>query len=474
MTAPASITPPSITEDAFRAFRLRIKGEVIVPTDDRYDDARAIHNLRFDRHPAIIVRVADAADVSRAIRFARHQGIALSVRSGGHSLPGHSIVEGGLVIDMTALDGIRIDADARVAWVQPGASTGRVADEAQAFGLAIPFGDAGTVGVGGITLGGGIGFLARKHGLTIDHVTGVEMVTAQGQIVHASLTENPELFWGLRGGGGNFGVVTGFQFELVEVGMILGGLLAFPATPEVIRRYAEVSLQAPDELTTITMAMKAPPLPFVPAEAVGQPVLAAFVCYAGADFAEGQRAVDALRAIATPVVDMIQPMPYSAIYQLTADTAPAARGHIRSAFVPAINADLATIIAEHIAIAPPPMGGIQIRPLGGEMARVDPSATAFAHRDANFLVAVIGQWEDASTDGVHDSWVEKAWEAISPYRHGVYVNFLGDEGKARIAEAYPGHTTERLALLKRGYDPENVFRGNQNIEPMAQAPAQAA
>ena len=473
MTSIATVTPPSISEDAFRAFRLRIKGEVIVPTDERYDEARTIFNRRIERRPAVIVQVADAADVSRAVRFARQQGLTLAVRSGGHSVPGYSVVDDGMVIDMSALDDVRIDAGAKVAWVQPGASTGRVADEAQAFGLAIPFGDAGTVGVGGITLGGGIGFLVRKHGLTIDHLTGVELVTAEGQIVHASATENPELFWGLRGGGGNFGIVTGFQFALVEVGMILGGLMAWPATPEVIRRYAEVSLEAPEGLTTITMAMKAPPLPFVPEDAVGKPVLAAFVCFTG-DFDEGARAIDELRAIAAPVVDMVQPMPYSAIYNLTADSTIPGRVHIRSAFVPAIGQDLATVIANQVAVSPAPMAAIQIRPLGGAMARVDPSETAFAHRDANFLLMTLAHWEDSSTDSEHDAWGEATWQAISPYRQGAYVNFLADEGKARIGEAYPGHTAERLALLKRGYDPENVFRGNQNIEPMTQAPAKAA
>jgi FAD/FMN-containing dehydrogenase len=473
MSTISSTTPPSITTEEFRAFRLRVKGQVLMPCDEGYDEARALHNTRIDHKPAIIVRVADASDVSRAVRFARQQSLTLGVRSGGHSIAGQSVVDGGLVIDMSALDDVRIDAEAKVAWVQPGALAGRVADETQAFGLAIPFGDAGSVGVGGITLGGGVGFLVRKHGLTIDHVAGVEMVTADGQIVHASADENPELFWGVRGGGGNFGIVTGFQFDLVEVGTILGGMLAFPATPEVIKRYAEVSLQLPEELTSITMVLKAPPLPFVPAEAVGQPVLAAIVCYTG-NLDEGARAVDTLRAIGTPVVDMIQPMPYSAIYNLTADMTLPGRVSIRSAFVPEIGDDLSSRILEQVVQAPAPLGAVQIRPLGGAMARVDPTETAFAHRDANFMLMILAQWEDRAEDTAHDAWVQQAWQAIQPYARGVYVNFLGDEGKARIGEAYPGHTAERLALLKRGYDPENVFRGNQNIAPMEAVASRAA
>lgn len=454
----------TITNEAITAFRLRVKGEVLFPGDAGYDEAREIHNATYDIKPAIIVKVQDASDVSRCIHFARQQGLEIAVRSGGHSLAGFSLVEGGLVIDMTAMNAIRIDAAQRTAWVQPGATAGEVGTAAQEFGLAVPFGDAATVGVGGITLGGGIGFLARKHGLTIDHLFGIEMVTAEGQIVHASATEHSELFWGLRGGGGNFGVVTGFQFELVEVGMIYGGLLGVPATTEAIVRYGELAQEAPEGLTTIAMVMYAPPAPFIAPENVGKLILGIFACYTG-DLAEGPDVIAPFRELGEPIADVIMPMPYSAIYELTAESTQRRRAKVRSGFFETLSAEMIDKLLADAATMPGPMGLLQLRPLGGQMARVARQATAFSHRDAKYMIAVIDLWDEVEADAAHDSWVDVAWASIAPYHEGVYSNFLANEGEKRLRTAYSEETYERLADLKLRYDPQNVFRRNQNIAP---------
>lgn len=454
----------NFSAEALLAFRLRLRGEVLRPGDEGYEAAREIHNATIDRRPALIVKVRDASDVSRSIHFARKHGLPLAVRAGGHSLPGHSLVEGGLVIDMSEMNAIRIDPEQRTAWAQPGATAGAFADEAQKYGLAVPFGDAASVGLGGITLGGGIGFLVRKHGLTIDHLVAIELVTAEGQIVQTSETENAELFWGLRGGGGNFGVVTGFQYQLVEVGTVYGGALVLPATKEVIKRYAEVSHEAPEELTTITMVMHAPPAPFIPAERVGELVLAIFTVYAG-DLGEGEKAVAPLRALAEPVADLLGPMPYASIYDFTAEATVRRREMLRSRFYRTLDDGMVEAMLEHMEQAPSPFVMTQLRPLGGQMARIAPTATAFGHRAARFLVAIIDLWEDPADDAANEAWTERYWAAIAGYGQGVYSNFLEDEGEARIREAYLAESYERLAALKARWDPANVFSGNQNILP---------
>jgi FAD/FMN-containing dehydrogenase len=460
----ASTTTAGISREALRAFRFRVRGEVLTPADPGYDAARHVHNLAIDRTPALIVKVQDAADVSRSVRFARTHGLPIAVRSGGHSIPGYSVNDGGLVIDMSAMNDVRIDAEQRMAWAQPGALAGAFAEEAQKHGLAVPFGDASSVGVGGITLGGGIGFLARKHGLTIDHLAAVEMVTAEGHIVVASTEEHSDLFWALRGGGGNFGVVTGFQFRMVEVGEILGGALIFPATAEVIRKYGEAALAAPEGLTTIAAVLNAPPLPFIPEEWVGKAVLGVFVCYTG-DMVAGAEAIAAIRSIAEPVADVVGPMPYPALYDLTAEATVPRRATVRASFNPALDYELARTIAEYVAKAPTPFAMAQIRPLGGAMARVPADATAFSHRDAKYMIAIIDLWEEAADDNANRAWTEAFWSEIRAYGKGNYSNFLDNEGEQRIREAYSAATYERLAEIKRRYDPENVFSGNQNIRP---------
>ncbi|MGE0599585.1 MAG: FAD-binding oxidoreductase [Dehalococcoidia bacterium] len=454
-----------VTPDAWTAFRLRIKGEIILPGDEGYEASRHVHQLLADKRPAVFVKVRDAADVSRSIHFARRYGLPISVRAGGHGLSGQAIVDDGLVIDMTEFNEIRIDADARTAWAQPGATAGEYADAAQQYGLATPFGDAASVGLGGITLGGGIGFLTRKYGLTIDNLLAVELVTAEGQIVQASATENEDLFWALRGGGGNFGVVTGFQYRLVEAGTVYGGLLALPATTEVIAKYAELSLQAPEGLTSISMVTKAPPLPFLPEEVYGQVIFAVFPIFVGS-VEDGEKAMAPLRALAEPIADLVGPMPYPAIYEYMRIAEAPRREKVRMGFFDSLDENFVASILEHAPETPSPMAFFQLRPLGGgQMSKVPVEATAFAHRSANFMVSIIDVWDEAADDEANFSWVDAAWDSIKETRTGVYSNFLQDDTEERLGEAYPVQTMKRLAEIKRRYDPTNFFASNVNIAP---------
>jgi len=459
----ADFRPSSLQGLATRNFLGRVLGEVVRPTDAAYDTSRQVWNAAIDRYPALIVRAADAADVVRSVEFAREQGLPLAIRSGGHSFAGYGVVDGGLVIDMSRMNGVSIDPQRGTAWVQPGATTNILGPQASKYGLALPTGDVGSVGIGGLTLGGGIGFLVRKHGLTIDHLESIEMVTADGRLITASAEENADLFWAVRGGGGNFGVVTAFEFKLAPVDMVLGGALMLPATPEVLEGYLDYSRRAPEELTTITMLMPAPPAPFVPAELVGKPVLIAFTVYAG-DIEAGQRAVRPLRDLGA-LVDLLAPMPYHAIYNLTADAGHRAASHQRSGFFQEFDRAAINSIISAAHNMPAGHSLIQFRPLGGAMARVPASATAFAHRDAAYMLAIVGGWEVEQQRGEAQAWVRGLWNALQPKSHGVYVNFLAEDGAARIREAYPGASYERLVAVKRQYDPSNVFSTNQNIHP---------
>ncbi len=460
-----TIALPQISQEAWTAFRLRIKGQVVLPGDPDYEAAREAKNVIYNRKPAIIVRAEDAADVSRSITFARRFGLPFAVKGGGHSIGGHSVNNGGLVIDMRRMNNIRVDAENRTAWAQSGAVAREFLAAVEPYGLAVPFGDAGSVGLGGITLGGGIGYLVRKHGLTIDNLLGIEMVTADGQIIQATETENPELFWALRGGGGNFGVVTGFQYRLVEVPQIYGGALVLPATKEVIREYAKLSLEAPEELTSISMVIKAPPMPFIPEDKVGTPSLIVFTAYSG-DVEKGPEAVAPLRALAEPIADTLGPMRLSGLYAYLEPAEAPARARVRSGFYDEITDEMLDATLSFVEAAPPSMSFLQLRPIGnGAMNRVSREATAFSHRDARFMLAVIDHWEDAADDAQNEAWVDAFWQAIGATRRGVYSNFLQAEGEARVREAYAAATFERLAKLKLHYDPTNLFRGNENIPP---------
>jgi FAD/FMN-containing dehydrogenase len=437
---------------------------VIRPEDAAYDEARQVHNALADRRPAVIVRAASAADVARTVLFAAETGLELAVRGGGHSLAGHGTSEGGIVLDMGAMKGLHIDPMRRLAWAQAGLTAGEYTVAAAEHGLATPFGDTGSVGIGGLTLGGGIGWLARKHGMAIDALVSVEIVTADGRILIASESEHADLFWAVRGGGGNFGVVTRFQFRLYPVTTILGGALFLPPTREVLRDLQGTAANAPEELTTISVLMPAPPAPFIPEALHGKPTLAVMFVFDG-DPAAGQAALEPFRQLATPLAEAVMPMPYPGIYAMLKDAERRAPAAHRSVFLDELDDDAVDTILEHMAAPSSPVAMTQIRILGGAMGRVPVDATAFAHRDAPVMLVIITPFEDPAEAPIHAAWTGAYYEALRPASRGVYSNFLEAEGKDRIREAYPEPTYRRLAEVKRRYDPTNLFRLNQNIVP---------
>ncbi len=443
---------------------------MIAPDDAGYDQARAVIYGGIDRRPAVTIRVADANDVARVVLLARETGQELAVRSGGHSLAGHSVSDGGIVLDLSDMKRLDIDAERRTAWAQTGLTAGEYTAAAGAHGLATGFGDTGSVGIGGLTLGGGVGYLVRKHGLTIDDLLAAEVVTADGRLLRVDTETHPDLFGAIRGGGGNFGVATRFQFRLHEVDTIVGGMLLLPATPDVIASFIAAAEAAPEELSTIANVMRAPPMPLVPAEQHGQPIIMAMLVYAGSVEA-GERAVAPFRALAPPIVDMVQPMPYPKLYE-SAEPISATEEAAHSTFVDAVDRPTAETILDHLQASTAPLAVAQLRVLGGAMARVPAEATAFAHRSSRIMVAVGAVYERAEEAAVHQAWVDGFAAALRQGDRGVYVGFLGDEGQARIRQAYPESTWDRLVAIKGRYDPTNLFRLNQNIPPPTDAPEQ--
>jgi FAD/FMN-containing dehydrogenase len=443
--------------------RAVLNGRVITPDDAGYDEARTVFYGGIDRRPALIVRAKDATDVSRVVSLARESNLELAVRSGGHSLAGHSTTEGGILLDLSEMKNLEIDLEGRTAWAQTGLTAGEYSAAVGAHGLATGFGDTGSVGIGGITLGGGVGYLVRKHGLTIDDLLAAEVVTADGELLRVDAESHPDLFWAIRGGGGNFGVATRFRYRLHEVDQIVGGMLVLPATPEVIASFVEEAEAAPEELSTIANVMPAPPMPFLPEEVHGQLIIMALLCYAGRADA-GERALAPFRALAEPIADMLKPMRYPEVYPPDeGDYHPTAVA--RTMFVDTIDRGAAQTIVEYLRASDASMRVAQIRVLGGAMARVSVEATAFAHRDSRIMVNVAAFYEGPEDRAVREAWVTDYAGVLRQGEGGAYVGFLGEEGEARTREAYPGSTWERLAEIKARYDPTNLFRLNQNIPP---------
>jgi FAD/FMN-containing dehydrogenase len=443
--------------------RTMVKGPVIAPGDAGYDAARTVFYGGIDRRPAVVVRAADATDVSAIVALARRTGLELAVRGGGHSVAGYGVCDGGIVLDLSPMRALQIDAEQRTAWAEAGLTAGEYSAAADACGLATGFGDSGSVGIGGITLGGGIGYLVRKHGLTIDDLLAADIVTAEGQLLRADADTNADLFWAIRGGGGNFGVVTRFQFRLHDVSQVVGGMLILPATPAVIRSFVAAAESAPDELTAIANIMTAPPLPFVPAEYHGKIVILAMLLHAGSAEA-GQRAVAPFRALATPIADMVRPMRYPEIYPPEqAGYHPLAAG--RTLFVDTVDDAAAETIIDHLESSTASMAVAQVRVLGGAMARVPVEATAFAHRRRRVLVNVGAVYQRPDEAPASEAWVSRFASTLQRGDSSVYVNFLGPEGNGRVRDAYPGTTWDRLTAVKERYDPTNRFRLNHNVPP---------
>jgi FAD/FMN-containing dehydrogenase len=448
--------------------RTALDGRVITPEDQLYEEARTVFYGGFDRKPAVVAQVANAKDVAHVISVARDSGMELAVRSGGHSVAGHSVTEGGIVLDLSEMKGLQIDADGGTAWAETGLTAGEYTIAVGARGRATGFGDTGSVGIGGITLGGGVGYLVRKYGLTIDDLLAAEVVTADGRVLEVDEESHTDLFWAIRGGGGNFGVATKFRFRLHELSTVVGGMLILPATADVISGFIEQAENAPDELSTIANVMSAPPMPFLPPEAHGKLIVLALICYAG-ETAAGERAIAPFRALATPIADMVKEMPYPNAYPPEEEEFhPIATG--RTLFVDTVDGNTADTILGQLRTSTAMMSAAQLRVLGGAVARVPVEATAFAHRDSRIMVNVAALYQSPQEEATHRKWVEQFAAALRQENRGAYVGFLEDEGEQRVRAAYPGATWDRLTKIKRRYDPSNLFRLNQNIPP---APADA-
>jgi FAD/FMN-containing dehydrogenase len=454
----------SISTSSISIPRLRdsFDGRVTAPDDAGYDQARKVFYGKYDRRPAAIVRPADAAEVAQVVTLAADSGQELAVRSGGHSLAGHSVSEGGIVLDLSEMTALDLDLEGRAAWAQTGLTAGAYTTAVGGHGLATGFGDTASVGIGGLTLGGGVGFLVRRHGLTIDNLLAAEVVTADGRVLQVDAETHPDLFWAIRGGGGNFGVATRFRYRLHELPSIVGGMLLLPGSAEVIEALVATAEAAPEELSLIANVMVAPPMPFLPPAAHGQLVVMTLLCYAG-DAEAGERALAPFRALADPITDMVQPMPYAGLFE-PADDMEVVEESARSLFMDGVDSRAATAIVEQLQATTAPMAVAQLRVLGGAMARVPAEATAFAHRDRRVMAGVGCVYQDAGERPTHEAWAD-GFAAALRGGPGVYVNFLSNEGPGRVREAYPGRTWDRLVEVKRRYDPGNLFRLNQNIPP---------
>jgi FAD/FMN-containing dehydrogenase len=445
-----------------------LRGTVVRPGDPSYDEARAIWNAAHDRKPALVVRCAGTADVIRAVEFARSQDLLVAVRGGAHSIAGFSTCDGGIVIDLSAMKGARVDPVQRRVVAQPGLTWGDLDRETQAFGLAVPGGLVSTTGIAGFTLGGGVSWLVRRHGLTSDNLVAADVVTADGRLVHASADENPDLFWALRGGGGNFGVVTSFEYQLHPVGpQVLAGLIFYPLAEarQVITRWRDLTAEMPDELTTLVNLTTAPPLPFLPEEVHGTRIVVVAGMYAGAIEA-GEAAVRPLRMLGTPIADIMGPMPYVAMQSLLDPLwTRGAHNYFTSAFIEPSDAAIDAVTRLHHT-TPTPFSELHLHHLGGAYGRAPSDGTAFSHRDASVLCNVIARSPEPTGFDGHTAWARETREEMA--RHGdgsMYVNFTGDAAEDKVRAAYPEAVHDRLVQVKDKYDPTNLFRLNQNIRP---------
>jgi FAD/FMN-containing dehydrogenase len=462
----ADATP--FDETAFARLEGSFRGELVRHGDQSYDLHRKVWNGSIDRHPAVIARCTSVPDVIAALAFARRTGLVVAVRSGGHSFPGLSVCDGGVVIDLGSMKQIHVDPDAGTVRAQAGVLLGELDRATQAFGLAVPTGSVTHTGLAGLTLGGGFGWLMRKYGLTIDQLLSVEVVTADGEVVQASEAVNPDLFWGVRGGGGNFGIVTEFEYRLHAVGpMVLSGLLLWPMDegPQVARFYRDWASSAPDELTTALLLRRAPAVDLVPEALHGQQVVGVVCCWVG-PVDRGEKILEPMRRFGSRVVDLIAPRAF-VDHQALLDPSfpPGIWVHSKATDVRALSDDVLNILLEHAARVTSPRSAIIAWQLGGAVARVGELDTPFGSRSSGYLVDIVGVTDSAEGFDQERDWARDCWSALAPHHAGVYVNWLMEEGERRVREAYGQPRYERLQAVKRRYDPENVFRMNQNIRP---------
>jgi FAD/FMN-containing dehydrogenase len=452
--------PAALADATVQSFRGQLRGELLRAGDTDYDGARKVWNGMIDKRPALIARCSGVADIIAAVQFAREHDLLVAVRGGGHSLPGLSVCDDGLLIDLSRLKGIHVDPAQRLAIAQPGLTWGEFDRETQVFDLASTGGVVSTTGIAGLTLGGGIGWLMRKYGLSCDNLRTVDIVTADGRFVTANDQENPDLYWGVRGGGGNFGIVTAFTYKLNPVGKVLAGLVIHPISQarEVLRFYRDFTLTVPDELTTYALLLTSPD---------GAPVIALSCCYCG-PLSTGEALLRPLRQFGPPLADEIQPMPYCTLQSMfDAAFPPGLPNYYKSHYVETISDELIDVMVDAFARVPSPLSALGFEQMGGAVRRTFAQETAFWHRSVPYDIAILGEWTDPTTSAANVQWVRDTAEATKPYATGgVYVNFLGEDGEEQVKAAYGEHF-QRLVALKRKYDPTNFFRLNQNIRPTA-------
>jgi len=461
----------ALSPEQIASLRAKVRGAVCTPGEPGYEKSRTIWNAMIDRRPGLVVCAAGAADVIEAVKLAREHGLLLSVKGGGHNIAGHSVCNGGLMLDLSAMKSVRIDPAARTARVEPGVTLGEFDREAQAFALATPLGINSTTGVAGLTLGGGFGWLSRKYGLTVDNLISADVVTADGTLVHASAKEHPDLFWAIRGGGGNFGVVTSFEYRLHPVGPeVISGLVVHPfsAARTVLPEYVRLVAQAPDELTAWVVLRKAPPLPFLPTEVHGTEVLVLAMCYAGTGEA-ALKAVAPLRALGTPIADVVGPHQFTA-WQTALDPllTPGARNYWKSHDFTSLSSEVVDVLLDYAGRLPSAECEVFVGNLGGAINRVPVEATAYPHRNVEFIVNVHTRWQDAALDATCVGWARGLFDAMTPHATGgVYVNFMPEDEADRTRAGAYGPSYERLTRVKKTYDASNLFCLNQNINPAA-------
>lgn len=467
----ATETRTMLSMAATDALRRTLRGEALLPGDRGYDESRAVWNAMIERRPALIVQPRDAADVASAVGFARDHGLEIAVKGGGHNVAGHAVCDDGLMLNLSPLRAVSVDPQTRTARVAPGALLADLDRETQAHGLATPAGFISSTGVAGLTLGGGFGYLSRRWGLTVDNLRAVDLVSASGEPLRASAGQHPELFWGLKGGGGNFGVATGFEFKLHELGPeVLAGPVvhAFEDAPAVLRQVAACMAGAPDEVACLPVIRHAPPAPFLPEDVHGKMILLLAMIHTG-DPAAGEAALAPLRGVGKPIVDKVGLKPYTAFQSMFDATANAgARNYWKGHYFPDLSGEGIDVLCRHAAQMPSKESVIGMLSLGGATARVAPEDAPYPHRDAAWVLNIQARWRDPLDDARNIAWTRETFEAMGPYTTGgIYVNFLsGDEQAARRA-AYGEDTYRRLQALKGRWDPENLFHYNQNIAPSA-------
>ncbi len=465
---PESATP-ALTSDAVDSLRGRLRGALCLPGEPGYEQARTLWNAMIDKHPAAIVRAAGAADIMRAVNFARERRLLLAVRGGGHNIAGNAVCDGGLMIDLSPMKSVRVDPASRTARVEPGVTLAELDKETQAFGLATPLGINSTTGVAGLILGGGFGWLSRRYGLAIDNLLSVDVVLAKGALVHASAEENPDLFWAIRGAGANFGVATSFELRLHPVGTeVFAGLIVHPLSnaKRLLEGYRRVVARAPDELSCWVVMRRAPPLPFLPQEVHGREVLVFAVCYTG-DLSQAQSVVAPIRELGQPIADVVGPAPYLA-WEAAFDPllTPGARNYWKSHNLAELSDAAIDVLLDAVVRLPSPECEIFLANVGGAANRVPFDATAYPHRNMQFVMNAHTRWNSPSQDAQCIAWARELFDKMAPHATGgVYVNFMPADEAQRVRDGAYGPNYERLTELKAKYDPDNLFRLNQNIPP---------